>query len=535
MDENIAYERLLEQMKKRLWMRHNARFFQWLLAICACMICLITLVARYIELPSMLLLWGIGSGLGSIGIAVLWWKTRPTRLSAAQMYDRESADDAVVTAMQFAEDDEFIAILQRRDAVRRMQDTKSHVFAIVKPIWHWRPLALVAVCAMVVGASLFYPSQMMKTAAQASTHQTLMSEPKALVDQLLEEEKQDELMEKLQQLKEAMKEAKTAQELQKQLEESAAEMASIQADKQPEQQELKEMQDKLEEAGLKSLAEALSEQDKQRVEQAMKELQQQFESLTQEQKQMLANMAQGPQENKEEMLSALEKQLMEALQAGQLAQQSAQLQQQLQQAASSLSAAMAQAGLPSSPSAGTLSGNAAQGDSSNGQSTGDSSASGGDNSSSSQSDGTSESTAQGQGASSNQGQTGAANGEGNGSGNGNGNGGSGSNGGGRSETSGNGGLYGGTGIGDRDRLTFPERISGEETTYTDSGRLGDGASEKETVADAPSQRGHVQSYEEAYGAYEQHYIESVDRQQLPPKLETAVKNYFLDIQPEGGN
>jgi superfamily II helicase len=48
-------------------------------------------------------------------------------------------------------------------------------------------------------------------------------------------------------------------------------------------------------------------------------------------------------------------------------------------------------------------------------------------------------------------------------------------------------------------------------------------------------KGEVRNYDEVYSSYEKSYRESLDRMNLPSKLEDIVKQYFSEMDPKGVN
>lgn len=101
--------------------------------------------------------------------------------------------------------------------------------------------------------------------------------------------------------------------------------------------------------------------------------------------------------------------------------------------------------------------------------------------------------------------------------------------GGNGGTGGQGGLMGGKGSGGRDLLAIPKRVGESNGTTTDGGLLGDG----ETVTErgpVPATKGEVRPYAEVIGTYEDSYMQSTDRLQLPSDLQQMVQNYYSSME-----
>lgn len=94
---------------------------------------------------------------------------------------------------------------------------------------------------------------------------------------------------------------------------------------------------------------------------------------------------------------------------------------------------------------------------------------------------------------------------------------------------GQGGLMGGKGSGGRDLLAIPKRVGESTGPTTDGGLLGDG----ETVTDrgpVSATKGEVRPYAEVIGTYEDSYMQSTDRLQLPSDLQQMVQNYYSSME-----
>lgn len=136
-----------------------------------------------------------------------------------------------------------------------------------------------------------------------------------------------------------------------------------------------------------------------------------------------------------------------------------------------------------------------------------------------QSGGSSSSSQQGTGNQPGNGQNGSGGAGQGGSGTGSGNGGGG----------GQGGLMGGKGSGGRDLVAIPQRVGESNGSTVDGGLLGEG----ETVTErgpVPATKGDVRPYSEVIGSYQNSYMQSTDRLQLPSDLQQMVQNYYSSIE-----
>lgn len=97
-----------------------------------------------------------------------------------------------------------------------------------------------------------------------------------------------------------------------------------------------------------------------------------------------------------------------------------------------------------------------------------------------------------------------------------------------------GGLGSGAGLGsgDRNLLSVPNRIGGSSETTVDSGPLGEGNPAEEQKGPVPVTKGTVRPYEEVIGEYQESYMDSTERMQLPKDLQEVVESYFTSIQSD---
>lgn len=91
----------------------------------------------------------------------------------------------------------------------------------------------------------------------------------------------------------------------------------------------------------------------------------------------------------------------------------------------------------------------------------------------------------------------------------------------------------GLGAGGRTLLSVPsERLGGSSDPTVDGGTLGEGDPADEQKGSVPATKGTVRPYEEVIGVYEERYLQSAKRLQLPTDLQNVVESYFSSIQSE---
>ncbi|NGP44274.1 hypothetical protein G4V62_04640 [Bacillaceae bacterium SIJ1] len=520
MEEKKAFHDLLKEIEKRLWLRHSVHFVQWALGLLAGMFFLSAVVYRIFPDWPWTWLWLIGTVVVFFVVGWFSWKRRPHRKQAARVYDGETSDRPVTTAVDYLEDDAFIAVLQRREAIRSMKQVKPQVLQKARPRFDWRPLTMLFVSTIGTALSFYFPSDGMREAALASDHQRLAAAAKEQVSTLEEELPDERLKEALERLNERIGKEQTAKETLSDVMEAEKELNALREEQEQLAEEAKKQQQDLAEAGLSELVDKAKQQQVNELTKELQSLQDAFSELTDAQKAQLAQMANEAANDafaslSEDQLKAIAEQLAEQMASLQLAKQVGQLQADVQALAQSLSQQMAAAGLEGAESL-AFSGDptpSSSVDPSQGTGDGDSQGSNG--------------TSGGQSGSSGEGGEGSGSGSGSGQGSGSGGSGAGS---GAGQGSGQGAGQGTTEIGE---LTFPERLDGPSQTEVDTGELGEGGSEVQQTPGAPATKGSVRPYEEMYETYEQVYRDSMNRQALPPQLEEAVKGYFSEIRPEG--
>lgn len=87
--------------------------------------------------------------------------------------------------------------------------------------------------------------------------------------------------------------------------------------------------------------------------------------------------------------------------------------------------------------------------------------------------------------------------------------------------------------GGRNLLSVPSGRLGESNEQTvDSGPIGEGDPAIEKKGPVPVTKGSVRPYEDVIGEYEEKYLQSTERLQLPKDLQNVVESYFSSIQSE---
>ncbi|WP_270182563.1 hypothetical protein [Alkalihalobacillus sp. CinArs1] len=476
---------------------------------------LILVAGRIIAIPYLLYISAISAGLVFLATLIIALVKKPRLTDAAKFFDRFVGEDRVETALTFLQDDsnEMIRI-QRNDTVQRMRRTMTEVHNM-KLLTSKKRISSLVGTGLLIAALVLFPNNTMEQGFLIEKENELVEKTKKELEDLAKE-KDSRLQEEQKELSKQLEEANSAEELLQTLLTKEKELNELKKEAERAKKQLMTLSEKSE--GLKGMSEALKNLDQDQLKEAMDALKQ--EELSQEQKNTLktleeqmngsSNSGELSDEEIRELLESLEKSLSEAVaSANQLGDIQA-LQNSLQSGAKSLNSSMQASGMGGVQSLSFA--NSSSQSSSQGNSSGKSTGSASGNSESADGAGTSGSGGKGRGT-------------GNGTGNGNGTG--------SGSSSGTGGSSGGTGQGDRGLLTVPDRIGGEGTIEQDSGELGEGSSEMEEAKEAPVLPGSVRSYQEVYGDYEEGYRQSVDRMQLPTHLESLVKQYYSEMNPEG--
>ncbi|KYG25544.1 hypothetical protein [Alkalihalobacillus trypoxylicola] len=517
---------LLKKVKTKLFKHFILQTVGFAFFCCLTVILFFTLLQRFLTISTPLV-WLVSLSLVTIGITFfIRWKNNPTLKDAAAHFDNVVGEDRVKTALNYQEDEHWIAVSQRRETVQKMKKNFTEVMQLKKIKVHKGKLALSFIFVSIVALSHLFPSESMLIAQNMNVQKELNKKTLEELEEKVEEEELEEIKEELLE-KENMKldDHQSSEEFLKDLMSMEKELAL-------ESGNIEEIVDEYEEKMTKSdsdmFSEALefvSQQDVEGLESwldsleanALNELVKEWNELESEQlsEQELAELLEAFQEEMNELLANMD----------QLAKMKS-MQQMLQQLASNHQLSMLAAGISSQQaltydSQNSNSSSASTSNGSNqGQSSGSNSTSGSqDNksnnadSNSEQSDGNQSSNdGEGSGNSSN---SGSGNGTGSGSGNGSGSG----------SGSGNGA---GLGLGSRE-LAIPERLEGQTNIEEDYAELGEGESTIQQ-SESPALKGNIRPYEEVLGQYENLLRQNIDRKQLPSHLEGIIEGYFSELK-----
>ena len=75
-------------------------------------------------------------------------------------------------------------------------------------------------------------------------------------------------------------------------------------------------------------------------------------------------------------------------------------------------------------------------------------------------------------------------------------------------------------------------MGGSSEPTIDAGPLGEGEYAAEEKGPVPVTKGTIKPYEEVIGEYEESYMESSERLNLPKDLQEVVESYFTSIQSD---
>lgn len=521
MNEHKRFFYLLDILKRKLRIAHYLLSVQNFLALASVFFLAMAVSARFLIIIKLEMMLAVCLFLTAGAGAILAFKKRPGNTEAARMYDEYAGSDRVQTALSYISDTSAMAVLQRKDAIRRMQEELPK--ARQKKLQFFQPskMVLIAICLSLGALSLAYPSTAMEAAEKREAGKEVLEEAKKELKKV-KKVKDPRLAAEAEKLKKELQKAKTPDEALKKLVQKEAQLQKKKLEAAEKQKQMEQMKELARQNNLGGLAEAMEQSDSQELNKQLEKLLKEFPKLTPEQQkalsELIASLTGKPQgslanlskEQLDELMKKLGEQLKDLEKSAQSLKELEELQKQLQQAALSLNKAMANAGLgtPGALSFGNQPPSTAQG--TPGANSGKNGGQKGGNSNGS-----------GQGSGS---------GQGNGTGSGQGSGGAGRGPGGSGNAAG--GSAGGFGQGSRE-LTIPQKVDGKVNQETDSGKMGEGSSEQEESGNGPVLKGQIRQYGEVYGEYEQSYRESLERMNLPDYLEGAVKDYFTDINPEG--
>ncbi|WP_026907608.1 hypothetical protein [Paucisalibacillus globulus] len=515
MDEKQQFLALLKVAKRKLLIKQLFRNSHLALFILGLTMALFVMLARLVVITHLVNKLIFLAVLILIGIVIVTIIKRPTNKQAAHHFDDFIAENHVITALHYMEDNSLMSHLQRRYAVSLMKKAMIKVQTDKSKKIYWKPLSAFILLVGITSVLFFLPNEMMKLATEQEKEQELIEETKQEIEKLAKEDK----TEKLKDLAEETKELKESKEL---LEELLKQEEKLDKDKQIAEENKEKLNELASEVkGLEEIVSALEDGDSNKLSKALENLaNKQPENLSTEEKEGLENLlgkmliestpnlSELSDEQLADMMAVLEDQLNELMQSTASLDDLLSLQQQLQNLATSLQQGMFNNGLSNSSELAFGEENQSAQQNQNGNS----SNSGENNSNNGQGQNPSPGSGQGNG-----------NGEGNGSGNGSG-----------ASGNGDGGSGSGAGFGQGSReLTIPEFMDGKENVESDYGEFGKGDSEFQSTPDGLVMKGSVRSYEEVYGKYEDSYRKSVERLELPTYLENVVKDYFSDLDPEG--
>lgn len=481
------------------------------------------LFGRIVAVPHLLEFACIGAGAVFLIYFISVWFKKSTLGEAARYFNRFVGEDRVETALGYLHDDsnKMIAI-QRNDTLQRMRRAMPEIHQMKLFVVNKKYVASVVATSVVVILMAAFPNDVMKQGKLIEKENELVKKAKKEVEELSKEKGALTAKEK-KELKEQIDEVKSPQELLQTLLKKEKELNDVSKEAEKKREQLMTLSEKSE--SLNGLSEALHKLDQKKLQEAMEDLKEQ--KLSEKQQETLMNLDKElngstnsnelSEEELNQLLDRLQKSLEDAVTSAAQLDDLKALQSGLQSSAQSLNTSMQASGMSGVQSLSFSNSNSSS-------------------SSSSQSSTVSNrNSSQGQGAGKGGQGTGAGksgtstNGSGNGSGNGNGTG----NGGGSGSAGGKGGSSGGSGQGSRDLLTVPNRLGAKGDIEQDSGDLGQGKSEMEEAPESPVLPGSVRSYQEVYGDYSEGYRQSVERLQLPNHLESLVKQYYSEMNPEG--
>ncbi|OCA85472.1 hypothetical protein A8F94_11310 [Bacillus sp. FJAT-27225] len=527
MEDKQQFLKLLTPVRRQLRIRRALLGLQYGFIAGAGVTMLIYFLARIVVLPfyHQFAIWI--TGLGFLVSAIWVWRGWPGWKDAVKVYNSYVAEDRVLSAFSFYKEDGMLHRLQLAEAVRWMRRVSDQVLGRKKKyqVSKW-------IIAGILFGSLAYaanelPSKKMEQAAMQETEKKILEKAEKELDKQIAKEKDPQAKKVLEELKKELVKAKTPEDALKALESKKKELALKEMKEEEKGNQIARNQEQLEKAGLTKLASALKEKDIEKAVQELSKLNQAAGQLNKEQKQALTQLTGKEGQMTEQELAQLAEKLKDALNSENALNQLASARAALSQQGQTVQKLMKDNGIPPGQIAMNPTTGTSQGQTPSGQKNGSS----GQNGAQQPGNGTSPGQGNSQG-------NGNGSGHGNGSGTGNGNGNGTGTGTGTGTGSGNGGNGGngtgsgaGLGQGSRDFLTVPEHIGGKTNVETDSGNLGSGSPASQYESDGPILRGTIRPYEEVYGSYADSYRTSMDRMNLPGGLETIVKNYFSDLDP----
>ena len=407
---------------------------------------------------------------------VYMWQKRIRMKEALRKLDVYYPFNELVTALSFQQHEHPLAESIMNKAVKESDEAYERFKN--RPKQYWRPKALLGIlfASILLTALWIFPSETQQEAQGVEKERTAIQEMKKEVAKLEKKAKSEDVKKKMRELQEKLKEAETAEEALREVVKKQKELTLL-------EQKLKEKQ-----LAEKGEGEGLSNEELQKLKD-LGELQN-----------ALAQNALSTQT----YLSKLGKPI------------SFDLQNTISQMNESKSS-QSQNASTSSKGTGNIQGNQQQNNRKKAQGNTGSGNTQGSN---------------GNGNQQNQGSNGNGNQQNQGS-NGNGNGSNQGVGSGAVRQGGSFSSGAGLGAGGRTLLSVPsERLGGSSGPTVDGGPLGEGDPADEQKGSVPATKGTVRPYEEVIGVYEERYLQSAKRLQLPKDLQNVVESYFSSIQSE---
>ncbi|HET7581067.1 MAG TPA: hypothetical protein VFK33_17445 [Bacillales bacterium] len=542
MNNHRLFFTLLKVMRRKLWMERAVSLFYSVLLAAVCAVAVWAVLGRFVVILHLDVKIWVTCGIGLVVWLAATVYRRPSWVEAARAFDSHGLDDRVVTMLGFLDDDSEMIRLQREDTLKMMKASLDDVKAQRIRWLYWKRAVPSVVVVGAVVIAFIYPNGVMKEAAKAEKENKIVSEKKKEVEQFVKKQRDEvkpKAKEELEALKKEVAKAREAGNVMDEMLEAEAKLAELRKRSAGSEQELRRMETKLKSAGLRGMASALRERDPAALRKRMKALKEKLSELDGDERKKLAETlremakaagAAGGSTAKEST-QALQGKLEKMMKAAGGLQALADAQRKLQEMARGLNRQMAAAGLakPGKLAFGGGGGSMPMGSGqpSEGGSGAKSGGAGGKKS------GSGKKGAAGgggkAGGSGGMGGTGGGQGSGNGGGAGGSGGGSGTGGTGSGAAPGNGAGFG---VGSRELLTVPKKLEGKVNKEVDTGELGKGKSTKQVAPQSPVLPGQVRPYEKVYGEYQSTYRQSMERMDLPGHLQSVVKNYFSDLNPD---
>ncbi|RDU38547.1 hypothetical protein DRW41_03015 [Neobacillus piezotolerans] len=531
MDDKGQFLKLLSPVRRQLRLKRAILGAQYGFAIGAAVFVAVLLVARMVVFPYYHQAAYVCSGLVFIIAFLFFIRRLPGWKEAAALYNSYIPEDRVLSAHSFLGEDGAIQKLLIKETVSRMKMEQERVLSRKKkyPITKWFTVGIL-IAASAVSLEQF-PTKNIETAVKRQSELEVVKKAEKAMAAQLKKEINPLSKKELEELMEELAKARTPEEALKAIDRKRKELVLKELKEKEKNATLEALANELEGAGLEKLASSLAEKDVDKALEEIKRLSNNGGKLSPAQSSAMKKLTGTDGRLSEEQLGSLRQKLEETFNSQDGLKELASLQYALTKQGQELKSEMAAKGLTGGefamgPQKNPPKGQAQSGNKqgtpppetngstgtrpgskpSNGGVPGNIPGSGNGNGNGT---GTGQGTGQGEG-------TGSGAGQGKGTGIGQG---------------GSPGAGAGLGQGSREFLTVPEKIGGNKTVESDFGELGEGGS-SQFESDGPIQLGTLRPYEEVYGEYAASYRNSLDRVKLPGGLETIVKNYFSDLDPE---